>query len=145
MTTDDARDRPASWRLARPEEDELIVGMCLELNREDPGDRPVSREQIERTLAVLRAEPARGRAVVLDLGGRIAGYALLISFWSNELGGEVCEVDELYVAPSDRSRGHAQALFLGIERGAAWPPGAVAIGLGVAPANTRARRLYERV
>ena len=73
--------------------------MCLGLYREDPGPRPVAREQIEHTLAMLRDEPSRGRVLVLEVDGRPEGYALLIAFWSNELGGEVCEVDELFVNP----------------------------------------------
>jgi len=47
---------------------------------------------------------------VLDVGGVAAGYVLLISFWSNELGGEICNVDEPSVAQSLRSQGHASRL-----------------------------------
>jgi hypothetical protein len=42
--------------------------------------------------------------VVCDVERRTVGYALLISFWSNELGGEVCNIDELFVAPVYRRR-----------------------------------------
>jgi ribosomal protein S18 acetylase RimI-like enzyme len=132
----------AIWRTARSEEDDLVVEMFMELNRDDPGPRPVGPEQMRRTLAVLRREPARGRAVVLELDGHLIGYSLLISFWSNELGGEVCDVDELFIAPEHRSRGHGRSLFAAIERGELWPA-PVAIALGVSPSNARARRLYE--
>jgi len=92
-----------SWRLATEADDAAIVAMCLALNTEDAGQERIEAAQVERTLAVLRAEPWRGRAVVLDDGGDRVGYALLISFWSNELGGELCQVDELYVAPRARA------------------------------------------
>jgi GNAT superfamily N-acetyltransferase len=49
--------------------------------------------------------------VVCDVESRTVGYALLISFWSNELGGEVCNIDELFVAPLYRGRGLATALL----------------------------------
>ena len=81
---------------------------------------------------------ARGRP-----GG--AGYALLIAYWSNELGGEVCAIDELFVAPDSRSRGHGAALFEAIGRGDLWPGPAVALALGVTAGNGRARRLYQRL
>jgi hypothetical protein len=68
--------------------------MCMELNAEDPGPNPVQPQHVRRTLAKLREEPNRGRAVVCDVERRTVGYALLISFWSNELGGEVCNIDE---------------------------------------------------
>jgi ribosomal protein S18 acetylase RimI-like enzyme len=114
----------------------------MDLYREDPGPEPVDPDHIRATLAFLGREPSRGRAVVL--GGNL-GYALLIAFWSNELGGEVCQVDELFVRPEHRSRGFGRSLFDAIERGDVWPSPPVAIALGVTPNNARARRLYEAV
>ena len=73
--------------------------MCLALNVEDPGPSPVPAANTRQTLHVLRTQPQRGRAVVLELAGHLCGYALLISFLSNELGGEVCAIDEIYVEP----------------------------------------------
>ncbi len=133
------------WRTARPDEDDRLVEMCLDLYRDDPGPRPVGPEQVRLTLATLRGEPWRGRAVVLDLGGQVVGYALLISFWSNELGGEVCDVDELFVTREHRGRGHATSLFAALDRGELWPTTAVALALGTSPGNADARRLYERL
>jgi GNAT superfamily N-acetyltransferase len=133
------------WRLARADEDERVVEMSLALYRDDPGPRPVELEQVRRTLETLRREPWRGRAVVLDKDGEVLGYALLISFWSNELGGEVCDVDELFVAPEHRGQGHGTSLFTAIDRGELWPGSAVALALGTTPGNERARRLYERL
>jgi ribosomal protein S18 acetylase RimI-like enzyme len=131
------------WRPARSEDDPEIVRMCLELNREDPGEAPVPEGQVRATLAALRAEPVRGRAVVLEGGGIVLGYALLVSFWSNELGGEVCNVDELYVARSARRRGHARALVEALEAGSPlWPNTPLAVELEVSPENAGARALY---
>jgi ribosomal protein S18 acetylase RimI-like enzyme len=136
----------SDWRLATEAEDEAVVALFLALNREDAGQERVDAEQARRTLRMLRAQPLRGRAVVLDVAGRIDGYALLIAFWSNEIGGEICCVDELYVAPRARGRGHASALLqaLARERGP-WPSGAVALILEVTPDNTRAIDFYERL
>jgi len=57
------------------------------------------------------------------ISGRTVGYALLISFWSNELGGEVCNIDELSVASEYRGRGLATALIEQLAEGGAspWP------------------------
>ncbi|MGE0869485.1 MAG: N-acetyltransferase family protein [Kofleriaceae bacterium] len=133
------------WRVARRADDVAIVEMCGALNREDPGPSPVSESQIRRTLETLRAEPVRGIAVVLEVDGQIAGYAFLISFWSNEFGGEICEIDELFVVPSRRNAGHGQALFAALKRGELWPGPAVATSLIVRPDNARALELYERL
>lgn len=134
------------WRLASPADDDVVTGLCLSLNREDPGPRPVPSGQVLRTLEALRAEPQRGRALVLEVDGRVAGYALLIAFWSNELGGEICIVDELYVAPALRGRGLATSLLEAIPRDRdLWPRAPAAVGVEVTPGNARARALYERV
>ena len=83
---------------------------------------------------------------VLEASAGLLGYAFLCSFWSNELGGEVCVVDELYVAPAARGRGAATALITGLtRRGLPWFREAVAVELEVTPGNTRARALYERM
>ena len=87
------------WRLAEPEDDDSLVEMCLRLYDEDLGILPIHPENMRATLRALRREPYRGRAVVLEIESQLSGYALLIAFWSNELGGSICEVDELFVMP----------------------------------------------
>ena len=133
------------WRPATESDDDVLVEMCLGLYQEDPGPLPGDARPMLETLATLRREPWRGRAVVLDVGQQVVGYALLIAYWSNEFGGEVCAVDELYVVRDFRGRGHGAALFEAIERGDVWPAPVVAVVLGITPGNTRARRLYERL
>ena len=134
------------WRDATPADHEALTSLVLALYREDPATVPMTTEKVERTLAVLAAEPVRGRAVVLEVEGVIAAYALLCSFWSNELGGEVCILDELYVAESHRGRGLATSFVKGlVGRVLPWFSSAVAVELEVTPSNARARALYERL
>jgi ribosomal protein S18 acetylase RimI-like enzyme len=131
------------WRPADPGDSHVIVEMSLALYSEDPGLGTVSAAQVAETLAVFQREPWRGLAVVLEVSGVIQGYALLVPFYSNEVGGAVCEVDELFVAPPSRGLGLASALFSAIDEGRFGPFAAIA--LGVTPANNRAKRLYERL
>jgi GNAT superfamily N-acetyltransferase len=136
----------ATWRPARPTDDDAIASMCLELNKEDPGLSTVDETSVRRTLAVFRAQPHRGRAVVVELGGVVRGYALLVPFWSNELGGCVCDVDELFVQAGFRSRGIGTSLFEAITARALFADETVvALALGVTSGNHRARALYERL
>ena len=142
--------RKATWRLARADEDSAIVDMSLALYGQDPSPGAVSAPQIRATLDRFRREPIRGRALVLEEvleeHGTIAGYALLVSFWSNELGGEVCTVDELYVRPESRRRGHSTSLVTALrDDRSLWPARPVALELEVSPANHRARALYDRL
>ncbi len=120
--------------------------MSLALYEDDPGPRPVEASQIRATLARFREEPLRGRAVVLVDDGHAAGYALLVSFWSNELGGEICTIDEIYVRPAWRCRGCGSRLIASLSSDRAlWPAPPVAFELEVSPDNHRALDLYERV
>jgi ribosomal protein S18 acetylase RimI-like enzyme len=81
----------------------------------------------------------------LEIEHQLSGYALLIAFWSNELGGNICEVDELFVVPERRNQGHGKSLFEAISERGLWPTPIAGIALGVTPGNVRARRLYERL
>lgn len=134
------------WRPAHPSDDDDIARMCLALNIEDPGPASAPAENMARTLRALREVPSRGRAVVLELNGRVCGYGLLMAFWSNEHGGAVCTIDELYVESAVRGRRHATRLIEHLAAGTdPWVPKTVALTLEVTPHNTRARRLYERL
>jgi ribosomal protein S18 acetylase RimI-like enzyme len=133
------------WRLATAADDPAVLALFQALYREDPSPDPVPDEQLLRTLRALRDEPVRGRAIVLEVDGECVGYALLISFWSNELGGEIANIDELYVAPDHRGRGAATRLVEQLSRGQLWGKVPVAIDLEVTPDNHRARALYERL
>jgi ribosomal protein S18 acetylase RimI-like enzyme len=139
-------DSAPFWRLATAKDDDAIALMVMALNSEDPGDEPVPPDHARRTLETLRREPVRGLVAVLDEGGEPRGYAFLISFWSNELGGETCEIDELYVAPHLRGRGLGSTLVMSLKDGTGpWPRVPVALSLQVTPDNQRARQLYRRL
>lgn len=140
-----AKSPKATWRTATLEDDDAIVEMCLALNAEDPGE-PVGEPQVRRTLAELRTRPLRGRAVVAADHESVVAYALLVAFWSNEYGGEICIVDELYVRPTHRGGGLGTALFQAVEDDRTlWRERPVALELEVTPRNTRALAFYERL
>jgi len=135
-----------AWRPAKSTDDEAIVAMYEALYQEDPGPEPASIERVRQTLARFEDHPDSGRSVVLEIEGRCVGYALLIPFWSNELGGEICVVDEIYVQPSWRGQGHATSLIRSLSTASElWPRQAVALELELTPSNVRARALYERL
>lgn len=132
------------WRAATQKDDSQIVQMCLELNREDPGIRPVEENQIRKTLFEIRQHPIRGKIWVLDLESEVCGYSFLMSFWSNELGGEICYIDELFVAKKYRQKGYGTYLIQSLvnRTGEFWDKNCVALDLEVTPDNHRALALY---
>lgn len=139
-------DGPQSrWRAACEVDDVAIVAMCLALNDEDPGDVRVTPDQIRRTLTVFREDSTRGRALIAEVDGQVAGYALIVGIWSNELGGEVCVVDELFIVPERRRHGLATALIESLrDCGDLCSDQAVAVALEVASSNKNARAFFVK-
>ena len=118
-----------------------VLRMMRALYEADGQEHRVDAETFPSTIDYLLANPASGRIVLLTDGGVLHGYALLVSYWSNEWGGVVLLLDELFVDEAFRGRGIAKAFFRHLERER--PFGAVVVALEVSSRNTRARALYE--
>ena len=106
-------------------------------------DTHAARDRFPATIDRLLAEPWRGRIVLFARQDGVCGYSILIPYWSNEFGGVLLFVDELFVDATARGQGIAQAFFAFVET--TRPYDAVALALEVAPPNRRARALYERL
>jgi len=117
-----------------------VIEMMKALYAEDPFAPHARHDQFPRTLHHLLAYPAAGRVVLFLEQNAIRGYALLIPFWSNEFGGNVVVIDEIYVQPASRNRGIARAFFTFVADEK--PFNAIALGLEVSPDNHAASRLY---
>lgn len=134
------------WKIAQPNEFQDIVEMGQSLYQEDPSTHGISDRQIMTTLETLHQDPSRGVAVSLQIENKIQGYAFLIAFWSNELGGELCVIDELYVKSEARGKGYASALITSLTQDESiWPRKLSAIELEVTPNNQQARKLYSKL
>ena len=77
--------------------------------------------------------------LIFEAEGQTAGYALLCKTWSQEAGGAVVWIDELYVLPGFRNKGLGKAFFN--ELSAIAP--AARYRLEIEPDNARAERLYS--
>jgi GNAT superfamily N-acetyltransferase len=148
-----ARDRPGGdvMVMMRAESDLLAMmraesdalAMMRALYEEDPPSSPVDPARFAATVETLLAEPSRGSILLIEERSTTCGYAILIPYWSNEFGGTILYVDELFVVPQARNRGIAHQFFDFLAK--TRPFDAVALALEVSPANERARRLYESV
>jgi ribosomal protein S18 acetylase RimI-like enzyme len=120
-----------------------VVRMMRELYAADPSMHDVDTTRFPATIDQLLAEPSRGRILLLMRENVVAGYAIVIPYWSNEFGGTVAIVDELLVEQAFRGQGIARAFFAFLEADRRFD--AAAFVLSVSPANVRARALYESV
>jgi ribosomal protein S18 acetylase RimI-like enzyme len=126
-----------------PGDTDEVLRMVRELYVEDPSPHSPGDGNVRRTLGVITDE-RRGAVWIADDGEatRPIAYMFLSRLWSNELGGDVVFIDELWVEPDRRGRGVGTAL---VRHAIATTKGAVAFELEVTPNNTRARNLYERL
>jgi len=113
--------------------------MMHELSHEDPSTERVTDKKISLTFKELTSNTKRGKIVVFEKAKAIIGYAILIPYWSNEYGGNILHIDELYVKPEHRGRGIATSFL----KHMLIAHDAVALQLEVTPTNTRARNYYR--
>jgi GNAT superfamily N-acetyltransferase len=111
-----------------------------DLYREDPEGEPMDDGKIRATIHHCLCCPDKLRLVVLLWEGRPVGYALLVFYWSNERGGDILHLDELYVQPEYRKMGIASALIAHL---AAWDE-IVALQLETTPGNEEARAFFRK-
>lgn len=91
-------------RWARPDDLEALLALHRNFFAED--HYPYHEEETRANLAQLLGDPSLGRVFLLEEKGLPAGYLVLTFGFSLEFGGRNALVDELYVAPGHRGRGH---------------------------------------
>jgi GNAT superfamily N-acetyltransferase len=61
-----------------------------------------ARDRIIATVREMDRHTLKGSVLVFEKDEFLVGYCILIPSWSNERGGTIISVDELYVVPSHR-------------------------------------------
>lgn len=128
-----------AFRPAVPADLETITPLMAAFYEEDrhPWHPVAARE----TLAVLLADPACGRAFVIEEEGRAIGYLVVCFGFSLEFHGRDAFLDELYVTPAARGRGLGREA-LRVAEACCREAGARALHLEVGHGNRAARGLY---
>ena len=94
------------------------------------------------TFEQLMASNTYAEGYMLEYDGKPAGYALTAKTFSQEAGGMVVWLEELFVLPQYRGKGLGHEFFDYMRREI--EPHAARIRLEVEPDNTRAIDLYRR-
>jgi ribosomal protein S18 acetylase RimI-like enzyme len=117
--------------------------MCMALYREDPVDETITEKKISRTIRELQRNRSKGRIIIFEEEDVIVGYSILIFYWSNEFGGNVLHIDELYVKSKYRQRGFATMFFQHLLQ--EFKDEIVGLKLEVTPSNTKAMAYYRKL
>lgn len=118
------------------------LAMVQDFYGSDAVDHTIPLSHAERTFDAILAGSPYVAGYLFTQGDRPAGYALLMKSWSQEAGGLVVWVDEVYVDAAFRGTGLGSAFL------AALPdliPEAAAFRLELTPCNEKARALYTRL
>jgi ribosomal protein S18 acetylase RimI-like enzyme len=104
-------------------------------------DVEVDTARFSETIRYLLAHPDQGQIVLMFDGKELAGFSIIIQHWSNEYGGTILLVDELYVKPAARGKGLGRNFFAMLKRERPWQVRTMI--LEVARRNTHAQGFYE--
>ena len=117
--------------------------MCREFYSGDAVLHPVPEEYFQRTFDALMENTPFAAAYIIEQDGVTAGYALLAKSFSQEAGGIVIWIEELYIRPEFQGHGLGTAFFRFLE---AQNDGTVKrYRLEYEPANVRGAALYRRL
>jgi ribosomal protein S18 acetylase RimI-like enzyme len=120
-----------------------VEKMIFDLYEEDVYGETITSEKIHNTVQELTKHPEKGKIIVFICHREIVGYAIVIFFWSNEFGGNIIHIDELYVNAAWRNRGIATQFFKDLS--SYGQENTKALQLEVTPTNRRAFTYYRRL
>ena len=116
-----------------------LSAMMYCLYEEDPEGQAIDDAKIENTVLECAVNPEKLRIVMICADETIAGYGIICFVWSNEYGGDILTIDELYIKKEYRNRRLASDF---IRHHMSAYKNAAAIAVETTPSNKAAARLY---
>ncbi|MBX9952942.1 MAG: GNAT family N-acetyltransferase [Candidatus Obscuribacterales bacterium] len=119
-----------------------IQKLVDELYADDPNTQGLTTD-VRRTFVEFQNKPDKGQLIVFDEDGTVAGYCIIIFFWSNEYGGNVIDIDEICIAKEKRRTSLATELINWLEK--EFSDDAVGFSLEIAHHNHAAQNLARKL
>ncbi|MBL7818762.1 MAG: GNAT family N-acetyltransferase [Saprospiraceae bacterium] len=119
--------------------------MIFELYADDKATTlgSMSRENVQKTVSIFQSTPSVLDITMFIFEEKIVGYAILTWFWSNEFGGRMVLIDELFVKESYRNRGFSTQFFKTLFAEKKYGEVGYLLEVGIYKADSA--RLYERL
>ena len=122
---------------------QLYITMAKEFYHSDAVLHPIPDAHFERTADEALRSDTYAEIYLFEYEGETAGYGLTAKTFSQEAGGYVWWIEEVYIREQFRSRGLGREFFQYLERSKGQE--AARLRLEVEAGNTRAVSLYERL
>ncbi|HJA11936.1 MAG TPA: GNAT family N-acetyltransferase [Candidatus Mediterraneibacter merdipullorum] len=129
-------------RLTEKDRD-IYLEMAEEFYHSDAVLHPVPRSYMEATVDEALASDRYTKIYLIESEGVCAGYGVTARTFSQEVGGFVTWIEELYIREAFRSKGLGREFFSYIEEDGKGDT--ARLRLEVEADNTRAVALYERL
>ena len=128
-------------RAIKPADKAVYLEMAKEFYSTDAVISPVAEENFSTTFDEMMKSDRYAVGYIFELDGKTVGYALLAKTFSQEAGGMVIWIEELYIKDGFRSKGLGSEFFRFLE---STYGGIKRFRLEVEKENTGAVRLYEK-
>lgn len=122
---------------------EIYLQLATEFYESDAVLHNIPAEHISGTFEEMTTSDRYAEGYFFEVDHSIAGYALLAKTYSQEAGGEVLWIEEIYIRPEFRSRGLGREFFQYLEDNKS--DRVKRIRLEVEEDNALAVSLYERL
>ena len=120
---------------------EIYLKMAAEFYASDAVLLHVGNEHFSATFSELMRSDEYASCYIFELDGDVAGYSLIAKTYSQEAGGLVLWIEEIYVAPAFRGRGIGKEFFSFLIKNR--PASVKRLRLEVERENEGAVRLYK--
>lgn len=118
-----------------------LLEMINDLYNEDPEGQQMDEYKVNATISESINNPQKLNIIMFAKDNKIIGYSIFVYYWSNEYGGNILNIDELYVKKEFRNQGVSTYFFSFIEK----MDNIVAFQLETTPSNQRALNYYEQL
>lgn len=125
------------------DDQDAYIAMSKEFYSSEAVQHPIPEQYFQDTFDELMQSDAYTVCYIMEVDHKPAGYALLAKTFSQEAGGKVIWLDELYVRPSYRNCGLGHEFFSYLKNHLS--PDVKRIRLEVEDDNTKAISLYKRM
>lgn len=130
------------WKAYQKEQFDSLCEMVFGLYTEDPTGELLTIEKIRMTVREAECHPDKIQIFMLYHETSLLGYSILNFFWSNEYGGDIVNIDEIYIRPEARGKGYGSQWIRSLTD---LFPNAKALKLEASPSNSKAINLYRRI
>ncbi|MBN2521350.1 MAG: GNAT family N-acetyltransferase [Bacteroidales bacterium] len=117
--------------------------LVISLYKEDVEGKPITIKKINNTLEHFRQYPEKGHITGFYYNKELIGYSIITYYWSNEFGGNILFLDEIYIQHEYRNKSIGKNFIKDLAKNKI--NNSVAICVEVMPTNKKVYNFYNQL